>query len=360
MERVVRCRTRGGQVMKSYLKFLACSCVVLYALSGVVHSQAEPKKLTVFEASRLFLYIPLYFAVDKGYFQREQLDVTIFTAGRRDLAMKAVITGDAFASLHDPIEAALARSRGADVKIIAPVVNAAANWLVADQDITDDVRTWQGKSIALATPPNTQDSMFKKELRERGWGEVDRTTYKLKNDDDPSHYLKILYGAFGTDLVLMMNGQANMALTIEPGASTLVLKNNKHVILDYPTLMPAGMLFSSINVLGDTIRQDPVTVQKFVTALTKAYRDAYNNPSELAAVAIKWFPNADPEVVQAATKNMIRAKAFSPNTMFTKAGYQQNTEYFAFGQPDSPALKVKWEDIADTSFAERASKELGK
>src|SRR5579872_7383297 len=119
----------------------------------------EMKKLTVAEAGRLFIYMPLYYAIDQGFFRKEGLDVSMFTANRRDLAMKAVIAGESFASVHDPIEAVLAKSRGADVKIVAPVVDVAAIWLVGDTDITGDPKTWQGKTVAQATPPNTNYSM---------------------------------------------------------------------------------------------------------------------------------------------------------------------------------------------------------
>jgi NitT/TauT family transport system substrate-binding protein len=191
--------------MTRYLKVPLLLLALLF-MPGAAWSQPQLTKLTIAEPGRLFQYAPLYYAIERGYFQREGLDVSMLTVGRRDLAMKAVIAGEAFASVHDPVEAALARSRGADVKLIAPVVNVAALWLVVDKDITLDSKTWRGKSMALPTPPNTPNSIFIKELRENGWNEVDRTTYKPKGDDDASHVLKILYGAFGTDLSLMMNG----------------------------------------------------------------------------------------------------------------------------------------------------------
>jgi NitT/TauT family transport system substrate-binding protein len=335
-------------------RIAACIFIAVLGLFASPVIAQPAKKLTVAEAGRLFLYLPLYYAVEKGYFLKENLNVNVFTAGRRDLAMTSVVAGEAFASVHDPIEAALVRSRGADVKIIAPVVNAAANWLIADRGITDDPKTWRGKTIALSTPPNTQHSIFMQELRRGGWTEIDRTTYRLKGDSGSSD-LKILFGAFGADLSLMMSGQANMALMLEPGVSTLVIKANKHVIKDYPKII-GPFLLSTINIKAETIKSDRATVQKFVNALTNAYRDAYRAPQDLASVAGKWFPNTDAAVVQSAIKNMLEAKSFTGDTLFTKAAFQKNVEYFGLGTPGSPALKVQWEDIADTSFAEAASK----
>jgi NitT/TauT family transport system substrate-binding protein len=326
--------------------------------SGSAWSQ-QLKKLTVAEPGRLFQYSGLYYAIEKGYFQREGLDVSMQTVGRRDLAMKAVIAGEAFASVHDPVEAALAKSRGADVKLIAPVVNVAALWLVVDKDMSLDSRTWKGKNMALPTPPNTPNSIFLKELRESGWSEVDRTTYKMKGDDDPSHVVKLLYGGFGTDVTLMMNGQANMALALEPGVSTMVLKGNKQIIKDYPATI-GPFLNSTVNVSGETIKNDRATVQKFVDALAKAYRDAAKNPDDLTKVAIKWFPNTDAAVMEAAIQRMIKANSFPADATFTKAAFEKNLEYLRLGEPNNTALQVKWEDVADTSFAEAANKAAGR
>ena len=317
------------------------------------------RKITIAEPGKLFLYIPLYFAIDRGYFAKEGLDVEMLTAGRRDLAMTSVIAGQAFASVHDPVEAALARSRGAKVKIIAPVVIAPANWLVADPDITSDPKTWRGKTIALSTPPNTQYSIFMKELREGGWTQVDPTTYRLGADNDPAHYLKFLLGAFGADLSLVMTGKANMALMLEPGVSTAEQKAGKHMIKDYPALL-GPFLFSSVNVSEETIQKDRETVQKLVNAMHAAFRYAYTHPDELAQAAMKRYPDIDPKIVDSGVKRMIKAKSFTTDVKFTKASFEKNMEYLAIGAPDSPALKVKWEDIADTSFAENAAKTAGK
>jgi ABC-type nitrate/sulfonate/bicarbonate transport system substrate-binding protein len=115
-------------------------------------------------------------------------------------------------------------------------------------------------------------------------------------------------------------------------------------------------LFSSLNVATDTIQKDPETVQKFLNGLTKAYRYGAAHPDEFALVAKKWFPSADPDVIKRAVDTMIQEKSFAPSTVVRKADFEKNQEYFGMAFPDSPALKIKWNDVADTTFAERATK----
>jgi ABC-type nitrate/sulfonate/bicarbonate transport system substrate-binding protein len=146
-----------------------------------------------------------------------------------------------------------------------------------------------------------------------------------------------------------------MALALEPGVSTMVFKGNKHIIKDYPEAI-GPFLNSTINVSTETITKNRATVQKFMDALAKAYRDASKNSDDLAKVAVKWFPSTDVAVMEAAIQRMIKARSFPADTTFTRASFEKNLEYLRLGEPSNTALQVKWEDIADTSFAEAATK----
>jgi NitT/TauT family transport system substrate-binding protein len=327
-------------------------------VSGWSAVAETPKRLTVAVPGINFLYLAFLFAIDDGYFAREGLEVSLFTTGRRDLAMKAVMAGEAFATAIDPVEGAIARSRGAEVKLIAPVIITAAVWLVADKAITIDPTTWRGKTATLVMPPNTQYSLFLKELANGGWTAVDLNTYKLRDDTNPADYLKINVGAFGTDIVTMMAGRANMSAMLEPGVSTALLRGDKHVLHDYSAEADA-FLFTAVHVMESSIRKDPETVQHFVTALTKAYRDMPSKTGAVVAAAVKAFPKTDPDLLWAAAQKMQHATPANTTALFTRAAYEKNLEYLALSQPTHPALGVKWDDIADTRFAEAAVKAAG-
>ncbi len=333
-------------------------CLALAAVTGLpatTWGQGQPKEITISEAGRLFLYVPLYYAIDRGHFEAEGLKVNVFTAGRRDLAMKAVIAGQSFGSIHDPVEAALAYAKGARVRLVAAAVSAAACWLVGTTAITADPETWKGRTVALTTPPNTMHSLFLGELQQGSWKPLGNNLYQRQSGSAPAHLLKVQYGAWGTDLAAVMAGRADLALMLEPNVSTVILKKGMHVIKDYPG-ETAPFLFGTYQVAEDTISKDPETVQKFLNGLTRAYRAAHRDPKDLARVAARWFPQADPEVLAQATDRMVKAEAFPSVATFTKAGFEKNLRYLGIGQPDHPALKIRFEDIADTRFAERAAK----
>src|SRR3981189_1294177 len=89
---------------------------------------AENKKATLSQAFQSMLYLPLYVAIDEGFFTQQGLDLTKETAGAPTVALSAVISGRAQFSIHGPEWTAIAASKGAPANIIAHVVNGARVW----------------------------------------------------------------------------------------------------------------------------------------------------------------------------------------------------------------------------------------
>src|SRR3981189_1723835 len=89
---------------------------------------AENKKVTLSQAFQSMLYLPLYVAIDEGFFTAQGLDLTKETAGAPTVALSAVISGSAQFSIHGPEWTAIAASKGAPVNIIPNGANGAAVW----------------------------------------------------------------------------------------------------------------------------------------------------------------------------------------------------------------------------------------
>src|ERR1700722_5436292 len=92
-------------------------------------SPAENKKVTLSQAFQSMLYLPLYVAIDEGFFTQQGLDLTKETAGAPTVALSAVISGSAPFSIPGPQWTAIAPTKGAPVGLIANVVNGSAVWI---------------------------------------------------------------------------------------------------------------------------------------------------------------------------------------------------------------------------------------
>src|SRR5437870_3776698 len=117
-------------------KWLSPAILVALLLAAVfiwfprLHRRSVPstKKVVINEAVRTLLYIPLYHAKDKGYFNNEGLDVEIVTGGTATNSFAAMLSGQAQFSQADPMYVPISREKGAKTKVVAQVVARIAVW----------------------------------------------------------------------------------------------------------------------------------------------------------------------------------------------------------------------------------------
>src|SRR5260370_16194182 len=86
------------------------SATALIAILLAMPAIAENRKVTLSQAFQSMLYLPLYVAIDEGFFTQQGLDLTKETAGAPTVALSAVISGSAQFSIHGPEWTAIAAS----------------------------------------------------------------------------------------------------------------------------------------------------------------------------------------------------------------------------------------------------------
>jgi NitT/TauT family transport system substrate-binding protein len=269
-------------------------CVALLATSPVF---AEGKKVVLSQAFQSMLYLPLYVAIDEGFFTKQGIDLTKETAGAPTVALNAVISKSAEFSLHGPEWTAIAASKGAPVNIIANVVNGAAVWIATTPDFKfETVKDLKGEKIVTGTMPTTSTSLFIKLLKENGMD--------AKTDVD------MIQVPIGSEPGPFIAGQAKVAVMYEPGLDQVAAKGMK-VVLGFPKLYGA-YAFSAITAREDV---DPDSAQRVVNALEMAMRFMADKANEARTIEIakSEFPNLDPAVVEAAVKRMLGDNVYPKN-----------------------------------------------
>jgi NitT/TauT family transport system substrate-binding protein len=176
----------------------------LIAILLATPALAENKKVTLSQAFQSMLYLPLYVAIDEGFFTQQGLDLTKETAGAPTVALSAVISGSAQFSIHGPEWTAIAASKGAPVNIIANVVNGAAVWIATAPDFKfDSIKDVKGQKVVTGLMPTTSTSLFMKLLKENGM--------------DPKTDVEMIQVAIGSEPGPFVAKQANIAVMYEPG-----------------------------------------------------------------------------------------------------------------------------------------------
>jgi NitT/TauT family transport system substrate-binding protein len=263
------------------------AAMICAAFAAATPAFAEGKKAVISQAFQSMLYLPLYVAMDQGFFAQQGLDLEKQSAGSPTVALNAVISKSADFSLHGPEWAAIAASKGAPVHIIANVVNGAAVWIATEPDFKfDSVKDLKGEKIVTGTMPTTSTSLFIKLLKENGM--------------DASKDVEMIQVPIGTEPGPFMAHQAKVAVMYEPGLDQVVAKGMK-VVLGFPKLY-GPYAFSAITARTDV---DPDSAQRLVKGLEMAERFIPGNEARTIEIAKSEFPNLDPAIVEAAVKRMI-------------------------------------------------------
>jgi NitT/TauT family transport system substrate-binding protein len=285
--------------MKAWLRGLVFATAFTGLLAGGSPAFAANKKVTVSQAFQSMLYLPLYVAIDNGFFEKQGLEVTKETAGAPSAALSSVIAQSAQFSLHGPEWTAIAASKGAPVQVIANVVNGAAVWIAATPDFKfETVADLKGQNIVTGLMPTTSTSLFIKLLKSKGM--------------DPDKDVKMTQVALGSEIGPLLAGQAKIAVMYEPGLDQAVAKGMK-VVLGFPQLY-GQYAFSAITARTDV---DPDSAQRFVNGLEMALRFIQDNQPAAIAIAKKEFPTLDPVVVENAVKRMIAENVYPRSVAIT-------------------------------------------
>jgi NitT/TauT family transport system substrate-binding protein len=268
---------------------------VLVTMLLASQALAEGKKVTLSQAFQSMLYLPLYVAIDEGFFAQQGLDLTKETAGAPTVALSAVISGSAQFSIHGPEWTAIAASKGAPVNIIANVVNGAAVWIATSPDFKfDGIKDIKGQKVITGLMPTTSTSLFIKLLKENGM--------------DAKTDVEMIQVAIGTEPGPFVAKQASVAVMYEPGLDQAVAKGMK-VVFGFPKTYGA-YAFSAVTARNDV---DPDIAQRVVNGMEMAMRFMAKDEAKTIEIAKKEFPTLDPLVVEAAVKRMLADGVYPPS-----------------------------------------------
>jgi NitT/TauT family transport system substrate-binding protein len=310
------------------LRLRVASAAALIAILLVAPASAENKKVTLSQAFQSMLYLPLYVAIDEGFFAAQGIDLTKETAGAPTVALSAVISGSAQFSIHGPEWTAIAASKGAPVNIISNVVNGAAVWIATSPDFKfDSIKDVKGQKIITGLMPTTSTSLFMKLLKENGM--------------DAKTDVEMIQVAIGTEPGPFVAKQADIAVMYEPGLDQVVAKGMK-VVLGFPKFYGA-YAFSAVTARNDV---DPDTAQRVVNAMEMAMRFMAKNQAKTVEIAKKEFPNLDPAVVEAAVTRMLADGVYPPSVDITADALKVSMDtQIALGnlasQPDYKSFVVR-------------------
>lgn len=273
--------------------FLICSIMVLISTCNY---QKKNKKTVLTEVtvahwghSKILIYLPLYVAIDGGFFEKNGLKINIKYSGNDDQVYATVLSDDAQFGVGDPAFTVIAGERGGKGKIIAALVGGLANWGVAKPnrfDSTLNYKDLEGLKISSFPSPST--------------------TYTILNEIIKNNNLKktkIIETPFGNELALLQRGEVDLAIMLEPNAS--VAENQGNVVVFNLANLYGAFLLTGVTCSNKYIFENEEIVKKFYNSIDEAIKFCHTNQDSTIKIAQKNFPDIDPQVIINSCKRMI-------------------------------------------------------
>ncbi len=263
------------------------------------------RQVTIAQFGDFFLYAPLYIAVDGGFFRENGLDVSIVNTGGDDKTWAAVISGSAEFGVADPTFVAVSAARGQNGVVVASLVNGVPFWGITFRDITPfkDAKELSQYSVATFPSPSTAYALQKKMFSDAGV---------------PPN---IRQGGFGAIIPMLMAGDADIGLELEPNVSQAV-SDGATIVYSlaerYGDFAITGLTTSDLTVL-----QDPALVASVVASLQGALDLLHAEPDQALALLAKRFPGVPKAVAKAALERVLADGVVPTSTTISEEAWNK-------------------------------------
>lgn len=289
--------------------------IVVAVVAGIFLFRPSPNgsltRVTVAQwgQERYLIYLPVYIAMERGYFEDEGLEISLTFTGNDDQTFAAVVSGGALFGVGDPVFAAISQERGFPARVIATVVAGVAIWGVTDQDDIPVIETpaqLSGMRVGTFPSPSTNFTLMQELILQL---------------PDNTPLPAIVEAPIGAQIALLESDAADIAMVLEPGASVAESKGYR-VVYSSPRFH-GQYAFTGITTTQDVLAEHPDVAEGFVRALERAVVACHRDPSIAVSVAQSLFPNLDAAVVNAAVTRMLDEGTFPETVVVSEEAWQR-------------------------------------
>ena len=278
-------------IRSAWLRGVAAGSLALGGAARALPAQADAKAILIAEPQHSIGYLPLYVAIDNGYFGKD-LAVSVETLPSSGSAhTDAVLGGKAWGFIGGPEHNAFADVKGANLRAICNIVNRGNVYFVARKGVAVGSNLgafFKGKTFVTNGYGSTPNSITR----------YVAAKYKL----DPKSDITIDEVVVDAIPVIMAQGKADIAIVTEPMLTKGILDGIwQEPFINVPQEL-GPYAYSTINVTLNTITSDPAGTKTFVAGMIKGMAYIRDNHAGALAVAQKEFPDLAPAMVQAAMK----------------------------------------------------------
>ncbi len=303
---------------------------------------AAPEKVSLALDDNSALYIPLYIAINEGFFTDEGLAVTLKTASSQDEALALLLSGDCDILLGGPeITFRLAQQKNKTHLIqIAQATSSTGYFVVARNN--DKPFVWQdmkGKIVISAHPAELPGIIFNLVLKE--------------NQLHPLHDVHIIHNLpYASVQAAFQSGTGHFLLASEPLATKMEKDNNCHVVAALK-LTSGPAVTSTFMVMSEFREKRQETCQSFVTAFQKGlgWTDEHS-PEEIVSAVQGYFPKEDAKILLRSVSRYKNLGCWPLTALMDNKAFEQLQDILQL--ENELIVKPNLNKLMDNTFAEKA------
>ena len=320
---------------------------------------AELETVQMSVGAHSIAFMPLYIALQAGYYEEEGYDVEMITLAGGAVSMNAVSGNEVTIGWSGGPGAVLGPVTGEPTRFIAVSVDQFASQVTVsnaflegldvtpESSLSDKIRALEGAQIAVSSPGSGSDQFIRLLLTQEGL-DPDRDVEIVGLGGDPAAHI----GALET-------GRVDVSILSPPTSYATVVSDVGVLFIDplnEEVPVVSGMTNHAGSANVQTLEEEPEKVRGLLRAITRAMNLIHESPEEAAEFLRLEFPELEQEVFDASFEGIIGAVPMSPEV--TEESVTNTLDFLrAVGEQEIPD-DVSFDDIADPMPAREAAESV--
>lgn len=328
--------------MKKFISlFLVVILIGTMLLSGC-KKDVKKQNVRLVEVTHSVFYSPQYVAIEKGFFDKNNISIELTNGGGADKCMAALVSGQADIAFMGPEASVYVYKQGKEDYAInfAQLTQRDGSFIVGRVD--DDsfsVEKMKGKTILGGRKGGMPLMTLEYVLKQHG------LTPGVDVDVRTDVQFDMMAGAFAS-------GQADFTTLFEPVASTFELEGKGFVVGSVGA--EAGYIpYTCYSTTKNNIEKNPKLIQSFTNAIYEGMVWVQNHTAkEVAEAILPQFPDSNVEFLTGVVQRYKDQDTWKPDLVLGEDGYNRLIDIIkTAGELDEGA---PYEKIVNTEFAKKA------
>lgn len=323
--------------MKKFLTLFLAFVVSVIPFAGC-KNDGDKIKIELNEVTHSVFYAPLYLAIELGYFEEENIEISLTNGGGADKVMTAVVSKNADIGLMGPetVLYVMAQGKKDTPKVFADLTQKDGAFLLSKSPEPDfNLNSLRGKDILAGREGGVPAMSFEYILHQAGM--TNGVDYTLNF----SVQFNLMTPAFES-------GTGDYCTMFEPTASEFEKAGKGYIVASMGELS-GEIPYTCFIALESYLNDNPDAVKGFLRAIKKGMNYLLTHTDEEVANALSnQFVGTSVESLATSIKNYKSIEAWKTDLIPTKNGFERLQDIMTYaGELDE---KLPYDDIVDITL----------